>query len=460
MSSVSIENTSLWADIKDILNSEEKKIKYNIAGTVHTEKDDIKVVKLLAKDIVRDYVNNIGDIVHVEFVVALGDYINLIYPYRANLEFSIQYTPFSINGEKQAENSKINIERYKAVFLVDKNPNYTGTDYERMDYDSLNSLDTVNVFFQLLDRSLEPIRIKTVQGVYRQTTQKKLLHTLISGESMKVRIDGKPAIDGINIVDPDNHEVKKHVIISSGTRLTSLPTFLQEEMGGVYSTGIGNYIQTYDDKKMWFVYPLFKTGRFKTSKDDRVIFYALTQGKYSGTEKTYFKDASVLKIAVTGQRKYQDSADIDYMNRGSGFRMTDARALMKKPIKMTDSGPKFTRGQLNTEVAAGARDDGLNFAPKVKASANPFKEYSVVNARNIARVDLVWENANPDLIYPGMPCKYLFLEDNDIIELHGTIGFIQATTALIGQGINGRVYQTNCAVTLLAEQKPNTKKTM
>lgn len=458
MAELSIEKTSLWADIKDVFQSGAKPVKFEYRAMIHTVKEDIPVTKILSKDCVRDYANNVGDVIKTEFIIPLGDYITRIYPYRANLEFTIKRILLTDDTQKKQDNSRIATERYKAIFLVDENPNYTGTEYEQMDMDSLNTIDIVHVKLQLLDRSLEPLRIKTVSGVYRQTNQKTLLHALLAGESMKIKVDGKTAIDGVDIVDPDNNELKKHVILPSGTRLTSFPTYLQENMGGVYSAGIGNYVQTYGDKKMWFVYPLFRAERFKKSKDDRVIFYAVTSGKYNGADRTYLKDGSILKVAATSQRKYGDSADIDYINSGSGFRMADPRSYLKKPVNITADGPKPARGSLNTEVAAEPREDGLNYAPRIAASANPFKEYSRVNARNMARIDFVWENADPELLYPGMPCKYVFMEDGKVIELQGTIVFVHATTQLQGQGISGKMYCTNCAVTILAEQKPNTRK--
>lgn len=458
MAFLAIEKSPIWADIKDIFESEAKPVKFEYRAMVHTEKEDIPVFKILSLDCVRDYANNIGDIVKTEFVVPLGDYITRIYPYRTNLEFTIKRITLTEETNKKLPNSKITIERYKAVFLVDENPIYTGSEYEHMDYESLNTMNIVNVKFQLLDRSLEPLRIKTVSGVYRQVTQKTLLHALLAGESMKIKVDGRTAIDGVDIVDPDNNEVKKHVILPSGTLLTAFPTYLQENMGGVYSAGIGNYIQAYNEKKMWFVYPLFRPGRFLNSKDDRAVFYAITSGKYNGTERTYFKDGSILKVATTGERKYKDSADIDYINSGSGFRMADPRSYLKKPVILTPDGPKPARGSLNTEVAAEPRKDGLNYAPRVQASANPFKEYSRVNARNMARIDFIWENADPGLLYPGMPCKYIFLEDGKVVELQGTVVFAHATTQLQGQGMSGKIYCTNCAITILAKQKTNTRK--
>jgi hypothetical protein len=138
--------------------------------------------------------------------------------------------------------------------------------------------------------------------------------------------------------------------------------------------------------------------------------------------------------------------------------MADARAFMKKPVGIAAEGPMALRSNLNTEVAAESRKDGLNYAPGVPASSNPFKHYSRINARNIAQIDVVWENADPELIYPGMPCKYVFLDEGRPVELNGTVGQVQAVTQLQGIGAGAKTYMTNCAVTLLCEQRTRTRK--
>lgn len=454
-----IEKTALWTDIRDIITSGIKPVKMNYQGMLHTEFEDIPVMKIISFDLVRDYANNIGDVIHLTFKMLLGEYAVRLYPYRGNLEFSIKRTTLDDQGGAADPNIPITIERYKATFLVDDNPIVAASELEHMDKESLNKISVVDVKLQLLNRSLEPIRIKTVTSVYKKATPMQLIHALLGGESMRITIDGKPAIDGIDIVEPDNQEPQDHVVLPNGTLITSIPTFLQERMGGVYSTGIGNYLQTYKGKKLWFVYPLYRTNRFDKSKDNRVIIYALPQERFPNLDRTYLENGSVVSILASSGKKYSDSADVGYMNDGVGFRMVDARALMNKPVKITADGIQAERTSLNHEVAALSRKDGLNFAPSLNSgpSGNPFKEYSKINARGVARLDFIWEHANPDLLYPGMPCKYMFVDNGEIVSLTGTVQYMQSLTELQGNGTTSNTYHTSAVVTLLIQQKPVTR---
>lgn len=453
MASYQIEQTPLWLEIKTVINSGKKPVKYNYKGMLHTEKEDIPILKIASIDIQRDYVNNIGDRMLVEFKMGLGDYVSRLYPFRANLEFSVKKILLNESAGTRDSESDIYIEKYKAVFLPDENRHVSATELEMYDTNTLNNVDIITVKLDLLNRSLEPLRIKMVSGIFRNVTQKQLIHSLMMGESNKIKIEGKPAIDGISLVEPDNTKINPHVVINSGLKLTSLPSYLQDAVHGVYTAGIGTYLQTYNKKKLWFIYPLFNTTRFDENVD-KVIFYSLPAERLSGIDRTYNKDGSVTKILVTSTRKYKDNADNDHINYGVGFKMSNAGSFMKKPVELTENGPVGSRTKLNYEVASQSRKDGLNYTPVSDnpISSNPFTEYSKVLARNVARIDLVWENSDPDVIYPGMPCKYIFLIKDKPVELKGIIAGIHSYISLQGNSVMDNIHRNISMVSIITEK--------
>lgn len=454
MPSYELESSPIWVDVRKIIGSGKKNVKFDYRGQIHTEKQNINVLKVISIDTVRDYANKVGDHLQIQFKMALGDYMNCLYPYRTNLEFSFKKITLTDGADKKEPGTKDIVRRYKAVFLPDKNAVPTGSNLEQFDNASLNLLDIVDVTLQLLDRSLEPLRIKTVYGVFRGVTQKQMINALLGGESLKVLVDGKPSIDGIDVVEPDNQDTKDNIVIPNGTHVIGLPTFLQESAGGVYGGGIGTYLQYYNDKHLWFVYPVFNTKRYDATNTDKAIIYAIPQDRYPNLDRTFFKDGSILKILATTNKRYTDSADVDFMNQGSGFRMADARSFMKKPVEITADGPKGSRVNLNHESVTEERADGLNYAPVAQGgpSGNPYVQYSRVLSTKLARVDFVWENSDPDLIYPGMPCNYIFLDNNKPISLKGTIVFAHTVTALQTNGINSNIYKNVTSLVLLIDQ--------
>ena len=453
MADYQIEHSPIWPDVTKIIYSDSKPVKFEFKGMLHTEKYDIPIFRIKTIDVERDYINNLSDYIFIEFDLPLGDYATKLYPYRGNLEFTIKRIRLQETAGGKEPNTGIFTERLKAVFNPQENRVVNASQTEQIDAASLNIAEWVTVKLQLLNRSIEPLRIKTVDGIYRDVTVKQIIHNLLAGESNKVLVDGKPSIDGIDIVEPDNKESRKHINIPTGTKITSIPSYLQEISCGVYNAGIGTYLQTYNKNKLWFVYPFYNLTRFSENVP-KLIIYELPKERFKNSDRTYFQDGKILNIVATNETKYSDSAETDYMNNGSGVRMSDANTFMKKPIVITDKGPKGVRAHLNFEVVNEERKDGLNYAPisASRITSNPYSEYSKVLSRNIARLDITWENADPLLLYPGMPCKYVFLSKNKPVELKGILYYVHAFTALQGQGIDNNQYRTVCQLTIAVDR--------
>lgn len=446
------EQTSIWLDVKKIFNSEAKHTKYEITGVLHTKDEDIEVAKVISLDVVRDYVTNIGDIRWIEFILPLGDYAKRLYPYANNLEFTIFKREVEENSGVVRYNKQKTFTRYKAVFDPSLNPQVRGAEYDQVNIETLNRKDIVNVKLQLIQRALEPLRVKTTGGIYQSISHEKLLHAVLGNESSKVTVDGKKAVDGINMVKPDNTSVIKQVVIPDNLFITDLPTFLHTRMGGIYNAGIGTYLQTYKDNTYWFIYPLYKPERFNENLP-KMVFYAVPRNRYMNVERTYRVDNYVTHVAITGERRYSDSAEKEYMDSGVGFRMADARAFMKKPVEITEDGPVGKRSQLNHEVGVMDRADGLNFASPSSSgiSGNPYVEYSKLLSKKGGQLLLEWQNSNPDLIYPGMPCKFFLTENDSIVEIKGVILFAHDTVMMDGVGVGSKFHVTNTILGIYTE---------
>lgn len=453
---MAFEDTTLWVEVKDIINADTERRLYDFRGTVHTEKEDFPVWELSSVELVRDYMKMIGETSKIIFRIGLGDYTNRFYPYRENLEFTVKRIPLKEGKNGPTNDDEVVVTRYKAIFNPANNPQVGGSELETYHTESLNNTEMVEVHLELVNRYVEPLRIKTTSGSFLEYKPEDIIRAVLGGESQKVLVDGKPCIEGFDLVEPDNKEIQPHVILPHGIHVTAVPTYLQENLCGVYNRGLGTFFQVFEKKKFWFVYPTFDYERFDEDVK-KVIFYAVPQDKLPQLDKSYKEDGDILKVAVTAQRRYTDTAELNYVNEGSGFRMPDARSFMKKPVKITEDGPVADRIHLNHEVVTKERTDNLNYAPMVKhgPSQNPFKYRTEINRLTMGQIDLVWENADPELIYPGMPCKYLYLNQNKVVSLKGTILFVHAFSARV-ERYNASAFRTTCRLSIACE--PQTKK--
>lgn len=423
--------TPVWLDVEKVFNSKDPLPMYTYQGQVHTEEEDIDITNILSLDVNRDYVNKVGDVIWVKFQLPMKDYMKKFYPYRNNLELTLTRQDM-LGGQFGAdENKPETIERYKAVYIPNKNLNAEIDTVMTLDDHTLNNRPPVDVELQLLNRTLEPLRIKTISGVFSKLPREKFLRAVMAGETSRIMVDGKPGLDAMDIVKPHNEDDIQQLVLPSFTPVLSIPTYLQERHNGVYRNGIGSYFQTYNKRRTWFIYPLFIDSRYEDPVP-KLVIYGTSNIEHAGMDRTYLVEDKIAHIVVTGDRKYTDDGETGMMEHGSGMRQAKANTIMDKPhTDDLEKGPIGTRKENMVEFVGAERDDGLQYAPRTNRgiSNNVFAEASLISMRMGARIDLVWHNSNSDLLYPGMPVKYMYLDDKDIKELYGVLLFNHTTIA-------------------------------
>ena len=446
------ESSPIWTEIRDLISSPVKRKLFDYKLTIHTAKEDYAVWDLHFIEIHRDYVSKVSEFGNLAFKLGLGDYTHRLYPYRNNLEVTLKKLPVGEQGD--LDSTGIEVTRYKAIFNPQRNPPVGGSELEGINQEDLNNKEIVEVHLEIIDRSAEPLRIKTTTGSYMNVTPEKAIRAIMGGESAKIRVDGKVCIDAIDLVPPDNKESIPNLIIPP-MQITAFPTFLQQKICGVYNRAIGTFYQKYKGKKTWYIYPLYDTERFD-GKDPKAVFYFVPQDRLPQIDRSFISEGDILKIAVTAQRIYTDSAELKLMNEGSGYRMPDARSYMKKPVKMTEDGPVGARANLNHEVSIKSRDDGLNYVPwKDGPSRNPFHQRSEILKNYMGQFDLVWENSDHNLIYPGMPCKCTYLSQGKVKSLKGTVLF-SSTLITKAEKYNASPFRSITRISLACEPKSDT----
>lgn len=443
-----IEKTPIWEDIKDVMSGEEKTVRWTYKAMYHTEDEDVPIGQLLHWEENRDYAAMVGSSGHVSFNLGMGDYQYRFYPFRSHMELSIKKVELKEDGSEKEE--EIDLQRFKVIFHPDKNPVPSGTKDSLYDANTLNNAQLVKVHLEIQDRALEPLRRTMVGGVFRQITMQRLIKGLMVGISKRLEVEGKPIVDGIEFEEPDNQEVQPEVIVPQGTLLSNLPTWCQEKSTGVYSTGIGTYFQRYDKKNLWFVFPFYKFKRYDTSKK-KLLIYNVPSGRLNGVDRTYKVEGDILKIISTNGTNIQDDASNSELNEGSGFRLAHPKSVMSKPVVIKDGKAIYDRSKLMTEVGYKARDDGLNYAPFIKPGSNVFHQYSKAFFARTSHVTLGWENADPDLLYPGMPCKYTFMDHGTYVELKGTLTGVFVNRMLQGKDGTGKIYLTHVTLGIVLE---------
>ncbi len=453
MAILDINNTSLKKDVNKIINSPDKVIFYSWEARVHNKKYNLNILKIKNFDLVRNYLRNIGDHMHIEFILAAGDFYKYFFPYKENSYITITQKPRTFTN-LPIKNAKEIKATYKLVYLEKENTplNFIEAS-ERFNKTALDLMDFITVKCQLLDLSLEALRILYTGGTFENKTYKEILYNTVGSDSLKVKINGKPSIEAIDISDPDNTENQTMTIIPDGTPIISIPTYLQEHKKGIYNSGIGMYLQNFNSKKTWFVYPLYNTSIYK-KRSYKSIFYVVPPQHFPWVEKTYLLENKVLKIVCVADKRYISDGHSRIMDTGNGFRMSAAYSYMKKPVVMKKTGPVGSRSRMNYEVSNKDALNGLNYGPMVEdeISDNPYSEYSKITSRYTDIIHLVWNNSDPDLIHPGMPAKFFYLKHDKLVSITGVIINTQTSVEMANSGLLIGIYYSNTAISVLVDK--------
>ncbi len=413
-----LSTTLIWNDVSKILytNTEPYVVDYSVVISTVDKDISIGLIDLLA--VQSNYLTAIGDYIVLRFHMGLGTFTTDVYPFRDNLEVTL--TKKVTYNKKKIKT----VTRYKAIILNYDNI-LDGTNHDNVPKDVADVHNLATIDLQLMDTLVEVLRTIQVSGVYVNLSNKDALLTVYSNESKKISIDGKKGLDAITIAPPDNTKVYDHIVLPSELHLLDLSTFLQKKNHGVYRGGIGTYLLQHDGKRSCFIYPLYNFESYKKPVP-KLTVYAIPTNRFNLSKSTWLVDNTNLSIVVGEDGESSNPGETDYMNSGVGFRMADAGSFMKKPVKMTKDGPVASRSHLNYEIINKDRTDGVNYAPYVKAHSTPYENYSKVIEREGYPVTIYWKDSNSDLIYPGMPCKYIFMKMGTIYSTMGQVVYKEA----------------------------------
>lgn len=428
-----ITETPIWDEIQHIRLTGAKSVHFNYTCEITLGDGDDKIVplSLLQIDVDRNYHNRFSDVTKIRLLLGKGTYDHKLYPYKENFTVTIRKYPISEVEEIETDDPH-EVRVYKGVLVEDTSGAIEG-DTSSDDPDEIDKHVQNEYEIQLIDRAVEQLRFIGVSGIYLDVTTGDCLRGLLTIACSKIQgLSIEEEMLGVDLVEPDNKEVRKHCVIPHGLTAVALTDYMQEQEGGVYSTGIGTYIQN----KLWYIYPEFHLKRFTEEKKTLTVLN-VADNELPGIERTYFTDGNKVIVISTGETIHTDESEAMQMNYGNGLRFAIGDALTPKsegrynyeiPFReiIPEGGtftPRVSRSNNTDEYIFKPREDELNLAPVSprRITDNPYHEASQVCRRFGGHVFATWEHADPDLLYPGMPVRYLYMEDGELIELSGVL---------------------------------------
>jgi hypothetical protein len=441
-----ITDSSLWREVEAVIQTEEKPVHYNWTAEIHVGDDETyTVLKVMEIDFKSDYETQFADEIIVKVALSPGTYAKKIYPRQDEVDITLTRDPLLEYYNAANDEQDIQSERYTATVVDTGNPVLEGSVVNDVTEEALNLQDIIYVTFQLVGKALEQLRMITVGGIWRNCTVQEAVTTILTQESQKVEVDDIVMPQGVDMVDAANTTKRDHVIIPQGTRLVDVPAYIHHKCGGIYRTGLGYYLQ----QDWWYVYPCFDTTRFEDAEETLTVVN-VPKNRLPGVERTYRKDGNTLVVIATGDIKFRDDSEVQQLNMGNGVRFADADKFMGDFAETKDNKTRVKRGTNNSEFVSLQRKNGNNNAqlsPRA-ITANPYVEYSQLARREGGVVVFEWQNSAPELLFPGMMVKLLYLEDEEVMEVYGVLLKAHHYVHNLGQGMTEIRYRSSSAISV------------
>lgn len=421
-----------------------------INGTTNKSSDEvtIKPLKILGMHIKRDYVSNYADEISVQMLIPMGDYANLIYPCRSNLEITLTRKNAAVSDisvldrvatsfATKSSNSTIKsvargilaasgiidgmsgnngVDRFTAVLLNQDRSPTVAQGHEKKDTESLNHQGLLQIDFQLIPKTIEKIQTMQIGGVLCESTLdvmiQNVITTVVKSGSGSIF---NSSIKAVDVLPPSNTASKVQVVIPHGTPLVDFPNYLQNRIG-VYNSGMGSYIQG----KKWYTYYLYDTSK-KSEREDTVTFIVVPPNKLPFIERTYMNKNGASVVLITGETLYKNDNDAKNKSKGTGARFVDSNALINAPVAVKGNKAVVDKSKQVNEINTGGSE--ITKAPMShgKITSNKNKELTKLVKRKGGIFRAVWQTAQTDLLRPGVFAKILYDDHGKIKELNGIL---------------------------------------
>lgn len=449
-----ITESSLQQELDLIIKDGSKPVHFTYSCEIAFGEEVVVPFKLLKQEVSRRYAATPESPVarytdKVILTVQLTEsVVNKLYSNRENILITV-FKHTQGEGGNQTNETSVYTHRYRAVLLNGKSSilegNQTFSDNDQV----TDMAGFKEVYFELLDLAVEQLRLKSVGTVYRDMTMKDIIVGTLTYAAGTLSLDDEDMIKGVDMVEPNHNTMKEQTVVEQGTPLMKFTRVLQESCG-VYSAGIGHYIQN----KQWYVFPEYNLKRFETAPKTLTILN-VPRGQLPAIERTYYSDSGKVTLISTGETNHLDDSEAQQLNMGNGVRFLNADKVLQGGFSKMENGIiKVDKNKNIHEFVIEQRGTSLNSAPfsDNKITSNILNEESKVARRMGSFIRFTWENANADLIIPGMPCRFVYMKGTELITVYGSVVGVDFVSIVISKAIDATRYVQMASVTIFVEK--------
>lgn len=410
-----IRDSLIWKEVEAITNGGPKDVHFTFGAELYAGDEKLLVHRVNYININGNYHESVQDEVIASFKLEPSVYQLKVLPNYNNLTVHLTRTPVYEDGRILA-GPEVTLDKLRAYLVhpVDMIANHQ----MELTAEGLDLTGFKDIAFQLVDPFANRIRLYMCATNYRSETPAEVLKMAIARAIMATRIDGQTIEPRIDMIDPDNTNKRTAFAIPHGKTLTDLPHYLQDRQGGIYNAGIRMYCQ----RRGFYVWPKYYLGD-RVGQRKQLTIFNLPANQLPGAERTYRETDYQVMLISTGKNTQLDITQNVELNEGNGVRFTNASAILDGMVVGGGNKAVMRRGFANSEFIDGETGRDENYAPmgRNRITANPYAEVSRLASRKGTVTTVVWQNADPYLLEPGMATKVIGLEEGRLVARMGSL---------------------------------------
>ena len=440
-------NSVLKAEIEALENAPQYSIAHTWEAIIHTQNGDHKALYVHWVKCYSNYTTNFSDEKIIALSLPAGDYDFDVYKDRDALEITLikSYAETGSAILVKSLGSEQVSQRYRAKLVSPGNDSISQNLPGSQDRERLNSTQTRDFKVQLIHPIADYLRKMTAGGVFTDCRGVDAVRAFLGSQSRKASVETGTPFLGVDVATGFKEDPSSAIVIPDHVPVIEIPKRINDESGGIYPTGFWYYLQG----SHWYVYPKMDLQRYFNHTGMRLRIINIPKDKFPGSSKTFTIKDRLVTVLATGDVKQFDLAEIEQENKGNGTRWVDPIKLFNEYIGRDKNKAVADSKKVITEVSIKPRRDNTNF---VTSSDNSITtrhnvEYSKLASRSGQLVQFTWESAAPDLIYPGMPCSFLYLKnEQEVEELTGVVTSIEWHDTTRALDTKDRTFQSTAAV--------------
>lgn len=435
-------------EFERISSGQQFTVKYSIKCKIHAPNEDIEALFVMDFSLLRDYVNNFSDILSITAVFGAGTVAHRIMPYSKTLEATVTLRPLA-NVPEYVDATSVQIKeyRYKAVLYENSVSAIESNNVSDVSKKQRDDEDISSIRIQLVNPLQEQLLAKTFGGAIRNANPLEAIRTLLTKYSRLESIEMQHKVAGVDVVPGYNPEIKEHIVIPHLTPVIRLPLVINKIVGGIYPTGFQYYLQ----KNHWYIFSPFNVKAFEKSENTLTVIN-ITKDKLAQLEKTFRITPTQVILLSTGEVKFVRLSDRAELNESSGTRFVDAKNIMSGFGQSGDNKLVITRQKnINEFETPNSRDVSLVKESAGRITTGYMNEYSKIAYRKGAMLQFVWENGIDDLIIPGMPIRFMYMDGEMPKQVYGTVIALESTYISDTKGSIQKKFNNNTVVSCFVE---------